>query len=122
METYDTSMAARFRTLLLARAVDLNETLAHELEGVHAEAEAAGDFKDVAARDAQSGIEEAQTAHAAHELVRVEAALRRILDGTYGRCLACDEPIALQRLVAMPAAAYCVDCQTVQDVSERRSA
>ena len=122
MDTFVTSMAARFRTLLLTRANELDETLAHELEGVRAESETAGDFKDLAARDTQSSVEEAQTAHAAYELVQVKAALRRILDGTYGLCLACDEPIALERLVAMQAAAYCTDCQTAQDASGRRAA
>lgn len=41
----------------------------------------------------------------------VEAALTRIKNGTYGRCLRCDETISLNRLRVMPHAAFCVNCQ-----------
>ena len=38
------------------------------------------------------------------ELQRIEAALKRIEEGEYGYCLACDEPIAEKRLDNDPAA------------------
>ena len=41
----------------------------------------------------------------------IEAALRRIESGQYGRCEECDEPIVLQRLKALPWATRCVACQ-----------
>lgn len=41
----------------------------------------------------------------------VEAALTRMKNGMYGRCLRCDETISLNRLRVMPHAAYCVNCQ-----------
>ncbi len=44
------------------------------------------------------------------ELVRVDAALRAIDDGSYGRCTSCGNPIAAQRLEAIPWAATCIDC------------
>lgn len=44
------------------------------------------------------------------ELVRVEAALRAIDDGSYGRCTSCGNPIAPERLEAIPWAATCIDC------------
>lgn len=44
------------------------------------------------------------------ELERVDAALRRLDDGTYGRCLNCGNPIAAERLDAIPWAAHCIDC------------
>lgn len=40
----------------------------------------------------------------------VVAALRRLDDGTYGRCLTCDEPIAAPRLEALPTAKLCIEC------------
>ncbi len=56
------------------------------------------------------------------ELLRsVEQALRRIQDGSYGVCLACDEPISTKRLAAIPWAMYCLRCETEggpQDESE----
>ncbi|WP_165214386.1 TraR/DksA family transcriptional regulator [Affinirhizobium pseudoryzae] len=44
------------------------------------------------------------------ELVAIEAALERIAHGTYGDCAKCGEPIAKERLDAVPHAALCADC------------
>ena len=44
------------------------------------------------------------------ELSRVEAALRSVDDGTYGTCTNCGNPIAPERLEAIPWAATCIDC------------
>jgi RNA polymerase-binding protein DksA len=47
------------------------------------------------------------------QLASVEAALGRLDDGTYGRCVRCDRPIAPERLDALPWAAQCIDCQKI---------
>jgi len=122
MDTYDTSMSETFRKTLVQRAIDLAEILDRETQGVRAEPDGAGDFKDAAAHEAQDEIEAAQAGHAAHEIAEVRAALRRIADGTYGVCTDCGEPIDLKRLLALPAAAHCADCQYVRDGAARRSA
>ena len=44
--------------------------------------------------------------------VELRDALRRIDDGTYGVCEVCDEFIHPERLLALPEAPLCVDCQT----------
>ena len=44
-------------------------------------------------------------------LAQVEAALRRLDDGTYGACTTCGRPISAERLEAIPWAAHCIDCQ-----------
>ena len=44
------------------------------------------------------------------ELSRVEAALRSIDDGTYGTCTNCGNPIAPERLEAIPWVPHCIDC------------
>ena len=41
----------------------------------------------------------------------VDAALARLTAGTYGRCTSCGNPIAPERLEALPWAALCIDCQ-----------
>ncbi len=50
--------------------------------------------------------------HFEGELLDVEDALRRIDDGTYGKCAECGREIAPERLEAMPAARLCIDCQS----------
>src|SRR5215213_2624837 len=44
------------------------------------------------------------------ELAQVEAALRKIDDGTYGICASCGNLIAPERLEAIPWASACIDC------------
>jgi DnaK suppressor protein len=40
----------------------------------------------------------------------VLAALQRVADGSYGRCVRCDDVIPAARLEALPETARCVDC------------
>ena len=44
-------------------------------------------------------------------LAQVEEALRRLDEGTFGRCSTCGRPIAPERIEAIPWAAHCIDCQ-----------
>ena len=44
------------------------------------------------------------------ELQRVQAALRKLDDGTYGACESCGQPIGADRLEAIPWAPLCIDC------------
>src|SRR5437660_5112729 len=53
------------------------------------------------------------------ELADVERALRRLDDGTYGRCEACGEPIEEARLEALPAARFCLKHQTAAEHQTR---
>ena len=49
------------------------------------------------------------------ELRDVEAALGRMREGTYGRCMRCGEPIPHERLSAFPTAKRCQPCQALQE-------
>jgi len=44
-------------------------------------------------------------------LEQITGALRRIADGTYGRCERCGTEIPAERLEALPHARLCVPCQ-----------
>jgi RNA polymerase-binding protein DksA len=70
------------------------------------------DFKDIAAQETQSAVDIVAAWHAAQELSEVAAARRRIDHGSYGLCQSCGEPIAESRLLAMPAAPFCTECQS----------
>lgn len=45
------------------------------------------------------------------QLTRIEKALQRISDGTYGICAGCGEAIAPERLEIIPYATLCIRCQ-----------
>ncbi len=48
----------------------------------------------------------------------IDAAQRRILSGTYGRCLDCGEPIQFERLDVYPTAKRCLECQARHEHSK----
>jgi RNA polymerase-binding protein DksA len=48
----------------------------------------------------------------ATEIHQIEAALKRISEGTYGTCAKCGETIDPRRLKALPTAAKCIPCST----------
>jgi len=45
-----------------------------------------------------------------HQLVKVDAALRRIDSDDYGYCLECDEAIDVRRLKIDPTSTHCIEC------------
>lgn len=55
-------------------------------------------------------------------LKKVEEALRRIDDGTFGQCDSCEEDIGLKRLEARPTATLCVSCKEEQERREVHTA
>lgn len=52
-------------------------------------------------------------------LLRIDEALDKIKDGTYGICEDCGEKIRAERLKVMPFAIYCRDCQEKREELER---
>jgi RNA polymerase-binding transcription factor DksA len=70
-----------------------------------------GDWKDEAQRRQQAEVAEAEELRDAAELARVEQALARLRQGTYGVCLHCGRPIPWARLQVQPAAPCCAACQ-----------
>jgi DnaK suppressor protein len=50
-----------------------------------------------------------------HEIAEIDAALRRITEGTYGTCEGCRELIAEARLQALPATRFCMACAQAQE-------
>jgi RNA polymerase-binding transcription factor len=50
-----------------------------------------------------------------HQLELVDEALARLEAGTFGACVRCGNPIAVDRLEALPWAPRCIDCQRIAD-------
>lgn len=60
---------------------------------------------------ADSAAFDAQVESARQGIANTARALRRMSEGTYGRCEACGTTIAWQRLVAVPHARRCSQCR-----------
>jgi DnaK suppressor protein len=48
-------------------------------------------------------------------LAEIDAALKRIDDGTYGQCVRCGKPIPVERLEARPWATLCIEDQRKEE-------
>jgi len=53
-------------------------------------------------------------------LNKIEAALEKIEEGSFGECEQCGEEIGIKRLEARPVAELCIDCKAEQEKLERR--
>jgi DnaK suppressor protein len=51
---------------------------------------------------------------------KIDEALGRIEDGSYGKCEECGQDIGLERLRARPVTTLCIDCKSLQEAQERK--
>src|SRR5688572_33451313 len=70
--------------------------------------------------DIQEDIEFALIQMKSETLNKVNEALRRLDEGTYGNCFECGEEIAEARLRALPFAVRCKDCEEARETAEQR--
>jgi len=92
-----------------------DETLQHLQEGGSQEA----DIADRAQTEADRTLE-LRTRDRARKLIsKIDAALQRIVDGTYGYCEETHEPIGLRRLDARPIATLSIEAQERHERLER---
>ena len=70
--------------------------------------------------DIQEDIEFALIQMKSETLNKIDAALRRHDEGTYGNCFECGEEIAEKRLRALPFAVRCKDCEEAREMAEKR--
>lgn len=105
-----------FKTLLRERSDQLRGEIRHTLERSSDEthvrvAERARDLEDDSFSNLIVDLNFSEIERDADELRRVQQALRRANDGSYGLCADCDAVIPKPRLEAEPTALRCVRCQ-----------
>lgn len=101
---------------LATRRNELLDEVRRDVERVRAEpyasvAGATPDSGDEAVADLLADVNEAEVTRDLGELRMLEAALKRVADGSYGQCVDCGEEIPFVRLRAQPGAGRCVACQ-----------
>ncbi|WP_394757650.1 TraR/DksA family transcriptional regulator [Rhodoferax sp.] len=107
---------AAYKDQLLSQRASLMTQLSDLRGGTVGRAEASsehfGQQQDSTAQvNSARELEFALDAHDSEELERVNAALRRIEDGSYGSCVDCGVEIPPARLQAAPDALRCIACQ-----------
>lgn len=97
------------RTQLKARRDELLTKAKHHNYG--GQEELKGDLvdqsTDLSERELMLGLVESDRL----KLREIEEALKQIDENSYGVCEQCHEPIPIKRLLALPTARYCVECQ-----------
>ena len=78
------------------------------------------DAVETSEADIQEDIEFALIQMKAETLNKINEALARLEEGTYGYCFECGEDIAEQRLRALPFAVRCKDCEEAREVAAKR--
>lgn len=70
-----------------------------------------GDIGDESLADALADFNVARVDRQVQELRDIEAALRRVKEGTYGVCIDCGDDVGFPRLQVYPTAKRCIVCQ-----------
>ena len=78
------------------------------------------DVAETSESDIQDDIEFALIQMKAETLNKINEALSRLEEGTYGRCFECGDEIAQARLRALPFAVRCKDCEEARENAQKR--
>jgi RNA polymerase-binding transcription factor len=113
----DKRKSKTYRDKLLSRREGLvGQVQAAEAYSRERDAEATQDPADMAANAYTKELMMSMSTNDRQLLELIDAALFRIEDGQYGKCVHCGEPILEKRLEAVPWARHCLRCQ---DLNER---
>lgn len=112
------------RRMLEARRDEIAGAVKHKMRDVRAQAALSGerltDTNGMPEADIHEDIEFALLQMKAETLTKINAALERLEEGTYGYCRECGQEIAGPRLRALPFAERCRDCEEEREVELHR--
>ncbi len=106
----------RLHKRLVSRRNALRRVLAGELEDLRGH-RGDGDAVDVAFDTGSDEITSQLAELEARELAKIERAIARMKQGTYGLCEACNKKIPVARLNALPYSTYCIECQREMELN-----
>ena len=113
-------MKEYFRQKLESWKNELLKESSQTLNNLQTENEAEPDMTDRASEEIDRTFE-LRTRDRERKLInKIDAALRRIEDGTYGYCEETGEPIGLKRLEARPVATLSLEAQEMHEKAEKR--
>ena len=101
---------------ILRHLEDLSDSSGSELD----ESSASGDSADIASLEINQANLQKIGKREVYLLKKIDLALKKIDEGTFGECESCGEEIAVARLMARPVAQLCIDCKTEQESMEKR--
>jgi DnaK suppressor protein len=108
-----------FKQKLMAWKEDIIRQTKETLEGLHEDSTQHADLADRATSETDRALELRARDRQRKLISKIDAALARIEDGTYGYCEETGEPIGLKRLDARPIATLSVEAQERHERRER---
>jgi DnaK suppressor protein len=122
-DTMTDDRAGRLRQYLMARRQEvqqqIDELLAqHRADQTRSREESVADAEDRSTQDSASHQQLSILEVRNKMRLQLDAALRRLEEGTYGVCEDCQRPISEERLKAVPFARRCIDCQRHAELLE----
>ena len=108
-----------FRQRLLAWREDILKEAKETLQHLQDENQNHPDFADRASSETDRAIELRARDRQRKLIAKIDAAVQRIEDGSYGYCEETGEPISLKRLEARPIATLSVEAQERHEKRER---
>ena len=108
-----------FRGKLLAWKEELIQDSSQTIRHLQEETTAQPDLADRASTETDRSIELRTRDRERKLIYKIDEALRRIDDGTYGFCEETGEPIGVKRLEARPIATLCLEAQERHERRER---
>jgi DnaK suppressor protein len=108
-----------FRQKLLTWKEDIIRQTRETLAGLHEESAQHADLADRATSETDRALELRARDRQRKLISKIDAALARIEDGTYGYCEETGEPIGLKRLDARPIATLSLEAQERHERRER---
>jgi DnaK suppressor protein len=113
-------MKEYFRQKLVSWKKDLLKESSQTLNNLQNENEAKPDITDRASEEIDRSFE-LRTRDRERKLInKIDAALQRIVDGTYGYCDETGDPISIKRLEARPVATLSLEAQEMHEKAEKR--
>jgi RNA polymerase-binding protein DksA len=103
------------RERLEREIVDLDADLSESLEDSSEESPYDQHMAETAAVTLDREIDLTLEENARSSISQIDRALRKLEDGSYGRCDKCDKPISDDRLSAAPYATLCIDCKRLEE-------
>ncbi len=115
----DKTILDRFRTLFFQHRRELLYSGKVLNEEFHLKTDDLADEGDLTSTEGETAMRMRLRNREALFLKRIDEALLRIQNGSFGKCTSCRNEISLKRLEARPIATLCVDCKETQEQQER---
>lgn len=107
------------KELLKRRRELLGQALDPRDDDLRSEREDLLDTGDVASQEVTQSFKIRLREREEKLLKKIDLALSRVDDGTFGVCDDCGESIEIKRLVARPVTTLCIDCKSLQEEKEK---